>query len=150
MESEGRSNAPMRWRVHMLRINAPVTFGARELSDALPDYLAQFPEVSVELSLTDRMVDLIDEGVDAVFRVGSLSDSGLIARQLLPFELVLCAAPAPLAERGTPVLLDDLRHHECLGFATGELATLWRFVGPDGPIVVPIKSRFVSTMGRLF
>jgi DNA-binding transcriptional LysR family regulator len=131
-----------------LRINAPVTFGVHELTRTLPDYLARFPEVSVDLTLTDRMVDVIDEGFDAVFRVGSLSDSGLIARPLRSYELMLCAAPAYLEQHGTPLTPADLRDHSCLGFATGELAREWRFDGPKGPIAVAIKSRFVVNSGQ--
>ncbi|TAL79483.1 MAG: LysR family transcriptional regulator [Beijerinckiaceae bacterium] len=131
-----------------LRINAPVTFGAHELSKTLPDYLAQFPEIAIELTLTDRMVDLVDEGFDAVFRVGALPDSGLIARQLRPYEFMLCAAPAYLAKHGTPNSPDDLRNHACLGFASGQLAHQWRFVGPEGPTTVAIKSRFVVNNGQ--
>ena len=131
-----------------LRINAPVTFGAHELARVLPDYLGQFPEVSVDLSLTDRMVDLVDEGFDVVFRVGVLSDSGLIARPLRPYELMLCAAPAYLERNGVPQTPHDLRDHQCLGFATGELSTTWRFMGTAGPITVPVRSRFVVNSGQ--
>ena len=131
-----------------LRIDAPVTFGAHELARALPDYLARYPEVSVHLSLTDRMVDLVDEGFDAVFRVGALADSSLIARPLRSYELMLCAAPDYLDRHGAPQTPDDLRNHECLGFATGELSSTWRFVGPAGPITIPIRSRFVVNSGQ--
>jgi len=104
--------------------------------------------VSIELNLTDRMVDLIDEGFDAAFRVGALSDSGLIARPLRPYRLMLCAAPAYLAEHGAPVTPGDLRGHTCLGFAHGEIGGEWRFVGPEGPITVAVLSRFVANNGQ--
>ena len=131
-----------------LRINAPVTFGVHELTEALPEYLARFPEVSLELTLADRMVDLVDEGFDAVFRVGALSDSGLIARPLRPYEFMLCAAPAYLARHGMPETPSDLRNHVCLGFAHGELSTEWRFVGPEGTVAVTVPSRFVVNNGQ--
>ena len=131
-----------------LRINAPVTFGAHELSRELPDYLAQYPDVSVDLTLTDRMVDLTDEGFDAVFRVGDLSDSSLIARALRPFELMLCAAPSYIARHGILGTVADLQSHVCLGFASGELAGQWRFIGPNGPIAVSVTSRFVVNNGQ--
>lgn len=132
----------------LLRVNAPVTFGVNELTPALPDYLARFPQVSVDLVLSDRMVDLIDEGFDTVLRVGPLSDSGLIAQPLRSFELMLCAAPAYLERNGTPRTVSDLPHHACLGFGVGRLAREWSFVGPDGPITVPIRSRFVVNSGE--
>lgn len=131
-----------------LRVNAPVTFGAHELSRILPDYLARFPDVSMELSLADRMVDLIDEGFDAVFRVGTLSDSGLIARSLRPYELMLCAAPCYLARHGALSSPGELRDHACLGFAHGVLGEEWSFVGPEGHVTVPITSRFVANNGQ--
>jgi DNA-binding transcriptional LysR family regulator len=67
-----------------LRINAPVTFGIHALAPKLPEYLAAYPEVTLELSMTNRSVDVIDEGYDLVFRIGQLTDSGLIARPLAP------------------------------------------------------------------
>ena len=106
-----------------IRVNAPVTFGAHELALVLPGYLAANPGVEVELTLTDRTVDLIDEGYDAVFRVGPLGDSGLIARSLQPMRMVLCAAPVYVEARGTPTTPDDLRGHECIGFAYGSTRT---------------------------
>src|SRR5918998_2166590 len=92
-----------------IRVNAPVTFGVHELARALPEYLAAYPEVDVELTLADRIVDLIDEGYDAVFRVGSLADSGLIARSLRPQEFILCAAPAYVDAHGAPRVPGELK-----------------------------------------
>src|SRR5690348_12473271 len=100
-----------------LRVNAPVTFGAHSLAPSLPDYMAQYPDVTVRLTLNDRVVDLVDEGYDCVFRVGALADSTLIARGLRPVELVACASPAYLEVRGEPRHPTDLAGHECLGFA---------------------------------
>lgn len=132
----------------LLRINAPVTFGAHELASALPDYLAACPEVRVELSLSDRMVDLIDEGFDAVFRVGELADSGLIARSLRPFGFTLCAAPSYLAARGTPHVPSDLARHECLGFAYGTTRDAWTFTGPAGRETVDVACRLLANNGQ--
>lgn len=131
-----------------LRINAPVSFGMRTLSPRLPEYMKMYPEVSVELTLANRAVDLIEEGYDAVFRVGELTDSGLIARQLAPYRLVLCAAPEYLYGHELPVSPWDLRQHECLGFSHTELRTQWTFEGPDGRVVVPVSSRFMVDHGE--
>ena len=131
-----------------LRINAPVSFGMHSLSPRLPEYMKQFPQVEVELTLANRMVDLINEGYDIVFRVGHLSDSGLVARPLAPYELVLCAAPQYLKSRPKLATPWDLQQHECLGFSHTELRTHWTFAGPEGPICVPIKSRFVADHGE--
>ncbi|GJE45837.1 LysR family transcriptional regulator [Methylobacterium soli] len=131
-----------------IRVNAPVTFGAHELARVLPGYLEANPEVDVELTLADRTVDLVDEGYDAVFRVGSLSDSGLIARALRPLEMLLCAAPAYVEAHGAPATPDELRAHECLGFAYGTTRNRWSFSGPGGPVTVDVPCRHVANNGQ--
>ncbi|KGM35195.1 LysR family transcriptional regulator [Inquilinus limosus] len=115
-----------------LRVNAPVTFGAHELMPMVAGYLRAHPEVSLELTLSDRIVDLVEEGYEAVIRIAPLPDSSLIARRLRPYRLVACAAPAYLAERGTPARPEDLAGHECLGFAHWEPRDLWQFTDADG------------------
>lgn len=127
-----------------LRINAPVSFGLKTLAPKLPQYMKRFPKVKVELSLSNRAVDLIDEGYDAVFRVGELSDSGLIARVLAPYRLVLCAAPSYLKNNPPIETPLDLPSHECLVFAYTELRNQWSFDGPQGPVTVSVNSRLVS------
>jgi DNA-binding transcriptional LysR family regulator len=124
-----------------LRINAPVTFGVRTLSSRLLEYMARYPEVKVDLTLSNRVVDLVEEGYDAVFRIGGLADSGLIARSLGIYHLVLCAAPSYLAKRPPLLTPWDLQQHECLGFAYSDGRTEWIFEGSEGCIVVPISSR---------
>ncbi|CVI63485.1 LysR family transcriptional regulator (plasmid) [Agrobacterium leguminum] len=127
-----------------LRINAPVSFGMHTLSPRLPEYMKAFPQVTVELSLSNRAVDLVDEGYDAVFRIGELTDSGLIARPLSPYCLALCASPAYIREHGPIETPSALQQHDCLGFAHTALRTQWTFDGPGGREVVPVSSRFVA------
>lgn len=131
-----------------LRINAPVSFGMRTLAPRLPDYLKVHPRISVELSLSNRTVDLVDEGYDAVFRVGELSSSGLVARALAPYRLALCASPAYIASGPPLTTPGDLPAHECLGFSHTELRTHWTFDGPEGRIVVPVTSRLMVDHGE--
>jgi len=131
-----------------LRINAPVSFGVHALSTRLPEYLASCPEVSVDMSLSNRFVDLIDEGFDVAFRVGELSDSGLIARALAPYRLRLCAAPAYLAAHPPITHPLELAQHECLGFSYTELRTRWVFEGPDGLISVPVSGKLMVDSGE--
>ncbi|MDP5241270.1 LysR family transcriptional regulator [Uliginosibacterium sp. 31-16] len=131
-----------------LRINAPVSFGIHALSRRLPEYLAAYPEVSVDMSLANRFVDLIDEGFDVAFRVGELSDSGLIARRLAPYRLRLCAAPAYLASHAPITHPADLEQHECLGFSYTELRTRWSFEGPEGPITVAVSGKLMVDSGE--
>lgn len=131
-----------------LRINVPVTFGVHALAPNLSDYLDRHPEVSVDLVLSNRYVDVIEEGYDAVFRVGTLDDSSLIARRLKPYRLVLCAAPAYLARRPAPATPMDLTHHVCLGFSFGRLRTQWDLDGPEGRVTVPIDGRVTMDDGE--
>ncbi|WP_349956523.1 LysR family transcriptional regulator [Rhizobium sp. ZPR3] len=131
-----------------LKINAPVSFGIHALTPRLPKYLGAYPEVSIELSLSNRLVDLIDEGYDAVFRVGELVDSGLIARRLDPYRLVVCAAPNYLRSRGMPSKPDDLKVHDCLIFSHTMLRTHWDLEGPDGSVNIPISGRLMIDNGE--
>ena len=127
----------------LLRINAPVTFGTHSLIPVVARYMRRYPEVEVDLVLNDRVVDLIEEGFEAVFRMGPLTASNLKARQLAPFRLVACASPAYLRERGIPTTPSDLEAHECLGYANWPEPTVsgWRFVR-DGRIYdIDVRSR---------
>ena len=131
-----------------LRVNAPVSFGAHALSPRLPEYLRANPEVTIDLSLSNGYVDAIDEGFDVVFRIGELADSSLIARELAPYRLMLCVAPAYLAQHApirTPL---DLSHHDCIGFSHTELRTHWTLEGPEGRVTVPVSGRVMANHGE--
>jgi DNA-binding transcriptional LysR family regulator len=106
-----------------LRISAPISFGALRLAPDLADYLAAYPEVGVELDLTDEVVDVVKGGFDAAIRIGPLADSALVARRLEPYRMMVGAAPSYLARAGVPKTPADLVHHTCLAF------TLWRNYG---------------------
>ncbi|MBS1181934.1 MAG: transcriptional regulator protein [Proteobacteria bacterium] len=131
-----------------LKVSAPVTFGIHALAPKLPDYFAAYPDVSVDLHLSNRYVDLIDEGFDVAFRVGQLVDSSLIGRPLAPYRLIVCATPDYLAAHGAIDHPADLKGRTCLGFSFGTLATEWQFEGPEGRVTVPISGRMVSDSGE--
>ncbi len=131
-----------------LRVNAPITFGVHALAPAMRDYLGQYPDVTIDLSLSNRFVDLIDEGYDVVFRVGELADSRLVACPLAPYRLVLCASPSYLAAKPALRTPMDLEQHECLGFAHAELRTHWIFDGPDGRVSAPVGARLMIDNGE--
>lgn len=131
-----------------LRVNAPVSFGMQSLAPKLPGFMKANPMISVELTLANRAVDVIDEGFDVVFRVGQLSDSGLVARPLAPYQLVLCAAPSYLRDKPAITTPWDLQDHECLGFSHTELRTHWTFDGPEGKVIVPVNSRLMADHGE--
>ncbi|NWD77363.1 LysR family transcriptional regulator [Pseudomonas gingeri] len=99
-----------------LKVSAPVTFGSYRLIPFVTEFLRQHPEVEIDLHLTDRFVDLVEEGYEVTFRLGPLTTSSLIARPLAPYRLVTCAAPSYLAKCGVPQVPDDLKNHECLGY----------------------------------
>src|ERR1700761_2499145 len=96
----------------LLKISAPFSFGASQLTPALLDFAAAYPEVSLEVASTDRMVNLVEEGFDVAVRIGVLSDSSLVARRLAPVRFVTCASPAYLQRAGEPRSLEDLAGHE--------------------------------------
>lgn len=130
-----------------LRISAPVTFGAEALMPALPAYLDRYPDVSVDVVLNDRVIDLLEEGFEAAIRIGHLPDSALIARPLAPYRLMVCASPAYLARRGTPRQPGDLAGHECLAFSPSALAQ-WSLAGDDGVCRVPVSGRLQVNNGQ--
>lgn len=96
----------------LLRLSVPVTFGAAEIGPALLDFAAAHREIALDVSFSDRAVNLVEEGFDAAVRIGNLSDSSLVARRLAAARIVTCASPAYLARRGTPLRPDDLASHE--------------------------------------
>lgn len=99
-----------------LRIDMPSAMAKNQLVPRLPEFLAQHPQLQVEISSTDRRVDLVQEGFDCVIRVGKLSDSSLIARPIGQLDLLNCASPAYLARFGTPKSLDDLAQHQLVHY----------------------------------
>ncbi|WP_421863505.1 LysR family transcriptional regulator [Parvibaculum sp.] len=96
----------------LLRINAPMTFGIRQLGAVMPEFLARYPELNVDLVLNDRRVDLIEEGFDVSLRISALTDSSLIARQLAPVERYIVGAPSYFEKHGVPKRPADLAGHD--------------------------------------
>ncbi|WP_316224423.1 MULTISPECIES: LysR family transcriptional regulator [unclassified Bradyrhizobium] len=116
-----------------LRVDLPVVFGRRWVVPVLIDIAEHYPELSLEVSLTDRRIDPIEEGIDLVIRIGDLDDSTtLVARRLGRQQSVLCASPAYLKQRGYPTSLDDLDAHSCIVFGRGGQALPWWFLNARG------------------
>jgi DNA-binding transcriptional LysR family regulator len=126
----------------LLRVTTSVSFGARQLAPAIADYLVAYPDVSIDLSLHDNYVDLLEERIDVAIRLGHLSDSSLIARKLCAVEMVLCASPDYLRVKGTPQKPRDLIAHDCLIY-TYAAPRAWAFTDPDG------KEEVIRISGRL-
>jgi DNA-binding transcriptional LysR family regulator len=115
-----------------LKINAPVSFGHLQVAPALPDFLDAYPDVTVDLTLNDRFVDLVDEGFDMAIRVARLQDSSLIARKLAPARRATVAAPAYLERHGRPRAPTDLPGHQLLAYSYLAGPQEWRFTDGDG------------------
>ncbi|MFB8831083.1 LysR family transcriptional regulator [Azotobacter sp. CWF10] len=110
-----------------LKIDLPASLGRLLVIPALPDFYARYPEITLEIGIGDRMIDLVREGVDCVVRIGGLSDSTLIARSLPALSQVTCASTGYLARHGLPASLDELEGHRCIDYlspTTGRLAPL--------------------------
>lgn len=120
----GRDSGEPRGR---LKVSAPMTFGVAELAPLIPDLLARHPLLEVDLTLNDRMVDLIEEGFDVAIRIGTLRDSSLVARKIATAASLCAASPAYLAARGTPRALADLASHNCLRYTYRQGPGGWEF-----------------------
>lgn len=131
-----------------LRVNASIWFGSLTLTPIICDYLMQYPEVNIELSLTDRYVDLVEEGFDVAIRIGELKDSTLIARKLSMFEVAVCASPHYLAKAGTPKTPDDLIRHQCLGFTNWHHQGGWQRIQKHLSAKFEQVPRFESDNGQ--
>ncbi len=131
-----------------LRVTAPMSFGFLHLAPAIPDFLARYPEVEIDLVMNDRFVDLIDEEFDVAIRIARLDDSRLIARRLAASRIVLCASPSYIAAHGAPKTPADLKTHECICYTNNPKPNDWRFVGPDGKAInVNVHGRFQVNNG---
>ena len=131
-----------------LRLNAPVSFGIREIAPLLPELSRRHPALAVDLGLNDRNVDLIEEGWDLVIRIGTLADSSMIARRLAPCRMIVCAAPSYITAHGRPRTLADLEAHACLGYTLSRAvgADRWSF-GRDGKVSVEIRGPLRANNG---
>jgi DNA-binding transcriptional LysR family regulator len=116
----------------VLRVSASVTFGDTCLAKHLPEFLAQYPELQIELQLSDRKVDMLEEGIDVVIRIGTLDDSTLVSRKINHFPLILCASPSYLAEKGMPKYPEDIKHYNCIVDSNFKMAKQWPFMDERG------------------
>jgi len=131
-----------------LRLNLPLAFGLREVVPALVDFAALYPSLTIDIGLSDRFVDLVEEGWDLAIRIGRLADSSLVARKLAPIRTTVCAAPAYLARHGVPRTLADLKRHNCLGYTLPTPASAGRWIfGREGEIVTPVSGSFRANNG---
>lgn len=130
-----------------LRINAPMSFGQLHLTRAIADYQAAQPEVEVDLTLNDRLVDIVSEGFDLAIRIGRLEESSLVARRLAPVRLVVCGSPEYFRRRGVPETPQQLAEHDCLRYAYASDYHRWRFEHHDATHSVRIRGTFSANNG---
>ncbi|WP_260259387.1 LysR family transcriptional regulator [Vibrio intestinalis] len=133
-----------------LKISAPRTFGAFSLTAFLADFLNRYPEIGVEVHLSDEYVDIQQSDFDAVFRVGKLEDSNLVARPLMDYKLLCCASPSYLKRYGTPLTPTDLEQHQCLGylFEGAMNYNRWHFYQNGSALKIEIESRLKVNESR--
>ncbi len=129
----------------LLRVNVPLSFGLLHVSPLLPELLELYPELALEVSFSDRFIDLVEERVDVVIRIArSLPDSSsLAAQRLARAGHVLCASPAYLARRAAPRSPAELSQHECVTYALSSTPAEWHFEGPRGALTVEVRGRLV-------
>jgi DNA-binding transcriptional LysR family regulator len=143
-EAKASSTVP-RGRV---RLAAPMSFGLRHVAPAIPAFLAAHPEVSIDLQLDDRVVDLIAGGIDIAVRISALADSSLLARRLCPVRRWVVGSPDYFARRGTPNRPRDLLDHACLGYTWLASGETWHFTDVSGVAEsVTVKGPLSATNG---
>ena len=123
----------------LLRINAPVTFGNLHLAPLWGVFRSHNPQVALDITLSDRMVDLVEEGYDVAIRIATLPSSTLVSKRLASTRIVLCASPAYLAAQGTPQHPADLSDHAVIAYSYWTSKDEWHFEGPDGPTSVKTR-----------
>jgi DNA-binding transcriptional LysR family regulator len=131
----------------LLKVNVPVTFGLMHLAPLWPIFLERHPKLDLDITLSDRVVDLVEDGVDLAVRIGQLPLSTLISRKLASTRLVLCAAPGYLARHGEPQHPGELVQHEVISYSLFASGEQWRFTGPDGEVSVTVLPRVRTNSG---
>ncbi|MGQ9427219.1 LysR family transcriptional regulator [Gilvimarinus sp. F26214L] len=147
-EAEAEASAASLQPRGLLRLSVPVVFGRQHIVPLLQPLRELYPELSVELTLSDHFVDLIEEGVDMAVRIGALADSRLIVRRLCANRRLLVASPDYLKRRGVPQTAADLNDHDCLVFTALDRPHQWRLVGPAGPVTVSAGGPLVCNNGE--
>ncbi|MFA7306049.1 MAG: LysR family transcriptional regulator [Hyphomicrobium sp.] len=133
----------------VLKINAPMSFGTLYLGGAVADFMIRYSDLKVELTLTDRFIDPLEEGVDVTVRIGAMVDSSLIARRISPARIVLVASPDYLKKHGTPQSPVDLANHRCLSYGHMTSMQRWHLAEKGKPISVAIGACLSSNNGEV-
>ena len=134
-----------------LRVYSHLGFGQLQLAKLLPHYAQKFPDVILDITLSDRTVDLVEDGFDIGIFIGIQKfDVSMISRQIGITEVLLCTSPDYLKRHGGPLVPEDVSHHACLNFSFEQLRHRWPIKGPGGSTVhIPVTSKMVSNDGEL-
>jgi len=146
-EAESEVGSSTGQAIGRLRIGAPQTFGALHLAALWGRFAADNPQLTLDVVLSDRVVDLVEEGYDLVVRIARLAESDLVSRPLARTRMVLCASPGYLAQHGIPAKPMDLAAHQVISYTYWSSGDLWRFEGPDGEVSVRTRSRITANNG---
>lgn len=125
----------------VLKIAASVAFGTLHIAPAIGEFLSLYPELDVDMTISDKDFDMAEEGYDVVIRVTRDLPLNVVAKKLAPIKRKLCATAGYFSQFGVPVLPQDLIHHNCLDYIHSGDKGLWRFAGPEGEVTVPVAGR---------
>lgn len=123
----------------LIKVNVPVSFGLLELAPLWPDFMTKYPDVELDITLADRIVDLVEEGYDLAVRIARLPNSTLVSRKLTSTRMVLCASPGYLKKHGKPTHPSELPGHAVLAYSLLATGDQWDFDGPEGKVSVTVK-----------
>jgi DNA-binding transcriptional LysR family regulator len=146
-EAEAEVNERGGSAVGLLKVSAPVSFGVLNLAPLWADFMAAHPQLTLDLTLTDRMIDLVDEGFDMAVRIARLPSSSLVSRRLASTRMVLCASPRYLRKHGTPKHPQELAAHTVLAYNLLSTRDTWEFEGPQGTATVKVRPRLHTNSG---
>ncbi|MET0219777.1 MAG: LysR family transcriptional regulator [Tardiphaga sp.] len=126
----------------LLRLGTPVVFGRLHVVPRLPAFLNRYPDVGIDLTMSDSFTDLVEQGIDVAIRVGEVTDPGLIAKRIGQVKRVTVASPAYLKRHRPPNVPADLADHECIVYTRLATGNRWVFAGTEGPLTVEVKGRY--------
>ncbi|ODV04287.1 MAG: LysR family transcriptional regulator [Rubrivivax sp. SCN 70-15] len=146
-EAEGEITSRSGEASGLLRINVPFSFGLLHLAPLWAEFMAQHPKLVLDVTLADRVVDLVEEGFDMAVRIARLPNSSLVSRQLTSTRMVLCASPTYLRARGQPGHPSELAGHDVLAYSLFSMGDQWEFTGPVGVASVKVTPRLRTNSG---
>lgn len=132
-----------------LRVNAATSFSLLHLARVIPDFLERYPDIRIDLTLNDRLIDVVEEGYDLALRIAQLPDSSLIARKIASTCMVVCGSPDYFRRHGVPRTPAELSAHNCLIYTNVATPDDWRFHGADGPVSVRVSGNYRANNGDM-